>query len=311
MNTNAFTNQSSVAYSQPMFSAYSGALQENVFEQQQHAPMDINQHAHISDADFEAAFADALQHAQEMDAQGQPESIQEHPQEPAIAQNTSIKIGSDAIQYREWQDRTVDQDTRDADELARTAGQLLDSVQHDTSDKFQNSQFLELMRRIRDREVEVQNNELQDVGAAATAAIPMTEQDYQTQLRELECQNGVLTEQKQDSHFDFPDMDAVYEPTALDRSPYTTYGFDDDQYPAFQPQSQALHPGGKWYPEQSPQLRMAEVEMSGAAIDDEAGNGAEGDDGAKLEKKISASDFEYVDESAGLARRFVRDDARA
>jgi len=44
----------------------------------------------------------------------------------------------------------------DPDELARSAGQLLDSVSQETSDKFANSSFLALMRSLRDREVVVQ-----------------------------------------------------------------------------------------------------------------------------------------------------------
>ncbi|TID21358.1 Serine/threonine-protein kinase [Venturia nashicola] len=42
------------------------------------------------------------------------------------------------------------------EELARTAGALLDSVSHDTSTKFQESVFLRLMRKIRDHEVRVE-----------------------------------------------------------------------------------------------------------------------------------------------------------
>lgn len=51
----------------------------------------------------------------------------------------------------------------DADELSRTAAQLLDSVSHDQSDKFQQSNFLELMRRLRDKEVRVEGNEMVEV----------------------------------------------------------------------------------------------------------------------------------------------------
>ncbi|KAA8897224.1 hypothetical protein FN846DRAFT_261887 [Sphaerosporella brunnea] len=49
---------------------------------------------------------------------------------------------------------------KDSDELARTAGQLLDSVQENTSAKFQNSTFLALMRKIRDHEVVVEGNDM-------------------------------------------------------------------------------------------------------------------------------------------------------
>jgi hypothetical protein len=49
---------------------------------------------------------------------------------------------------------------KDQDDLARTAGQLLDSVKSDTSTKFQNSNFLALMRRLRDHEVVVEGDKM-------------------------------------------------------------------------------------------------------------------------------------------------------
>lgn len=343
MNMNMYSNQGqpSMMYSQQMYQSYGGLQQEQQLQQPQ--PLSGEQHAEMFNADFEIAFAEAFSHAEQMHAaqlQDQPPSLET--QEP----REIISIGSDAIHYRMQSERTVEQDTRDADELARTAGQLLTSVQHDTSEKFQNSQFLELMRRIRDREVEVQNNDLQHTGtgmaASATNMEPQTAETYRhkhTERTEEHLQN------QDASHFEFPDMDAVYAPTntAADagveesptsarnrfpgswdypptsqsqrqmQPPYTTYGFDDDQYPASQ--TEALHPGGKWYPDQSPQLRRPQMEvehsMSGAVPPvDLEGVGASGngivEDGVMLEKRISASDFEYVDESAGLARRFVR-----
>ena len=48
----------------------------------------------------------------------------------------------------------------DPDALARTAGQLLDSVRNNQSAKFQNSEFLELMRQLRDREVMVKGDNI-------------------------------------------------------------------------------------------------------------------------------------------------------
>ena len=51
----------------------------------------------------------------------------------------------------------------DADDLSRTAGQLLDSVSNDTSDKFAQSSFLALMRKLRDREVKVEGENFIDV----------------------------------------------------------------------------------------------------------------------------------------------------
>ncbi|TBU33842.1 TPR-like protein [Dichomitus squalens] len=48
----------------------------------------------------------------------------------------------------------------DPDELARTAGLLLDTVQNETSAKFKNSAFMGLMRQLRDGEVIVEGNEM-------------------------------------------------------------------------------------------------------------------------------------------------------
>ncbi|KAJ0414098.1 hypothetical protein BJY00DRAFT_45283 [Aspergillus carlsbadensis] len=72
----------------------------------------------------------------------------------------AIRIGSDTIPQTNKEDpQTM---ANDADELARTAGQLLNSVSHDTSQKFRESNFLALMRRIRDREVQVEGDEFRE-----------------------------------------------------------------------------------------------------------------------------------------------------
>ncbi|RHZ56756.1 protein pex20 [Aspergillus thermomutatus] len=71
-----------------------------------------------------------------------------------------IKIGSDTIPQIDKNDPLSRLD--DADDLARTAGQLLDSVSHDQSEKFRQSNFLALMRRIRDREVQIEGDEFRE-----------------------------------------------------------------------------------------------------------------------------------------------------
>ncbi|KAL2816149.1 hypothetical protein BJX63DRAFT_430436 [Aspergillus granulosus] len=71
-----------------------------------------------------------------------------------------IRIGSDTIPQTNKEDPQAM--ANDADELARTAGQLLDSVSHDTSQKFRESNFLALMRRIRDREVQIEGDEFRE-----------------------------------------------------------------------------------------------------------------------------------------------------
>lgn len=55
----------------------------------------------------------------------------------------------------------------DPDELSRTAGQLLESLASEQSQKFKESNFLKLMRQLRDKEVEVEGGELVWVGGAS------------------------------------------------------------------------------------------------------------------------------------------------
>ncbi|KAM5532856.1 hypothetical protein V8D89_013497 [Ganoderma adspersum] len=50
--------------------------------------------------------------------------------------------------------------THDPDDLARTAGLLLDTVQGETNAKFKNSAFMGLMRQLRDGEMTVEGNEM-------------------------------------------------------------------------------------------------------------------------------------------------------
>lgn len=130
---------------------------------------------HMEEDSFdEAAFEQAFEHARAEIEMQEGDLRQEHVEMgqdvlltdsvhdlPSAEDVEQLKIGSDAIPYNEseeWKDHV-----NDADELAKTAGQLLDSVSHDQSQKFKNSSFLELMRRIRDREVQVDGDEFRDV----------------------------------------------------------------------------------------------------------------------------------------------------
>lgn len=72
-------------------------------------------------------------------------------------------IGSDKILDEVPQEGQEKQARNEADELARTAGELLDNVKHDQSQKFRESNFLSLMRQLRDREVQVEGDKIVDV----------------------------------------------------------------------------------------------------------------------------------------------------
>ncbi|TCD71584.1 hypothetical protein EIP91_007331 [Steccherinum ochraceum] len=59
---------------------------------------------------------------------------------------------------------------QDGDELARTAGLLVETVQHEENPKFKNSAFLGLMRQLRDREMVVEGNQMVKSAESSTWA---------------------------------------------------------------------------------------------------------------------------------------------
>ena len=72
------------------------------------------------------------------------------------------RIGADTIHDPTSEEARAEQS--DPDALSKTAGDLLASVRHDQSAKFQNSQFLELMRQFRDKEATVSGDRVVGVG---------------------------------------------------------------------------------------------------------------------------------------------------
>ncbi|KAE8453701.1 hypothetical protein EG329_009212 [Mollisiaceae sp. DMI_Dod_QoI] len=101
------------------------------------------------------------------------------------------RIGADTIHdpFSQHQDLP---EHNDPEELVRTAAKLLDSVQHDQSSKFQNSQFLSLMRQFRDREMTVEGDQVvaaNGMSEAMNQAMP--DDDFQEQIalfcRALKC----------------------------------------------------------------------------------------------------------------------------
>lgn len=73
------------------------------------------------------------------------------------------RIGSDRILDEAQKMGEEGKEADDGEELARTAGQLLENVKGDQSQKFQQSNFLSLMRQLRDKEVRVEGDKLVDV----------------------------------------------------------------------------------------------------------------------------------------------------
>ncbi|KAI5123040.1 hypothetical protein M0805_000476 [Coniferiporia weirii] len=95
--------------------------------------------------------------------------LQPHPQSTASAalwdkefqsHEASLLSAPELASVVEQQSQDPVQMHREADELARTAAQLIESVQNEQNPKFKNSQFLQLMRGLRDGEIVMDGNEL-------------------------------------------------------------------------------------------------------------------------------------------------------
>ncbi|KAL9604472.1 MAG: hypothetical protein Q9219_000437 [cf. Caloplaca sp. 3 TL-2023] len=118
---------------------------------------------------FEKAFDAAHLQFQNQQSHIQHQEPIKEPQ-PLLSSNTA----EDRIDYRIGSDRILDDsqaqsersDDQEADELARTAGHLLENVKHDQSAKFQESNFLSLMRQLQDKEVKVEGDHIVQVSCA-------------------------------------------------------------------------------------------------------------------------------------------------
>lgn len=78
-------------------------------------------------------------------------------QELNLAPSTLMEDNVQQVQHEPQQQQNK---AFDGDELARTAGQLLETIKHEQNPKFQKSQFLGLMRQLRDGEVIVEGNKV-------------------------------------------------------------------------------------------------------------------------------------------------------
>jgi hypothetical protein len=113
------------------------------------------------------------------------------------------------------------------DEMAETAGRLLEKVADNTSEKFQNSQFLELMRRLRDREVRVEGDKMVEVNGHVPSTSQNMEQSSFTRSG-LEPANTTASVPGVDPNildyaatdFELPTYYETYE-TSPDKSPIT------------------------------------------------------------------------------------------
>jgi len=158
---------------------YMGGMASSQLKQEPQQPAEA-----FDDAAFARAFEDAAkaEMAKEAESQSQAQAFSQASQ---VQLNESAerfmaapevqspipgqaRIGADLIHNPS---DSPEPQPEDPDALARTAGQLLESVRGNTSQKFQNSEFLQLMRQFRDREVQVEGDKIVERSKAKNMAV--------------------------------------------------------------------------------------------------------------------------------------------
>ncbi|KAK6542187.1 hypothetical protein TWF694_007950 [Orbilia ellipsospora] len=139
-----------------MMNTYSPAIHSSGPLQSQQSVATGKSAETYTDAEFDQMFEEAA--AQQVFDHQEFENFphREVPQ-PLQAENLEHQ------QVEEEKKEENDTSQEDADELARTAGQLVDTLSQDTSKKFQESQFVALMRKLRDKTVRVEDGKMVEV----------------------------------------------------------------------------------------------------------------------------------------------------
>lgn len=116
----------------------------------------------------EEAFARAFDQAAAAEMSESAQLIQEIQDDGRLDSHQGLdeRIGADAIHHPDEGNYEPITPAQESDDLARTSGQLLNSVKDNDSDKFQNSVFLQLMRQLRDKEVVVDGDHIRPAGEA-------------------------------------------------------------------------------------------------------------------------------------------------
>jgi uncharacterized protein YjgD (DUF1641 family) len=151
---------------------------------------------------FERAFDVAAAEASQLDTEAmQPESeyealmrsdeeldqlmssiqVSDVPAEATRVDVQSMVAPPPAVQEEAAKDEGMNEN--ESDQLSRTAKQLLESVSHETSDKFAQSSFLELMRRLRDKEVHVEGEDFIEVCLPTSESYAKTNSRQPTTLQ--------------------------------------------------------------------------------------------------------------------------------
>jgi len=154
--TSMYNTQESYSPQETFYTTSSGAHHEPIISLEEKA---------ATDAAFDRAFEEAQRWQFEMTQHDELDAIStpfnQHDELDAIAHSGPIERADVDAEVEVEAEREEEHD--DQDDLSKTAGQLLDTLSQNQSKKFQESNFLALMRRLRDKEVKVEGREMVEV----------------------------------------------------------------------------------------------------------------------------------------------------
>lgn len=107
---------------------------------------------------------ESLEISQTIEKMRSDEGLSSQSQTPEPVAET-VRIGADTIPATQQEAEPASRDA-EADDLARTAGQLIENLKDEQSSKFQQSNFMQLMRQLRDKEVRIEGDSMVSVSAS-------------------------------------------------------------------------------------------------------------------------------------------------
>ncbi|RDL41757.1 uncharacterized protein BP5553_01736 [Venustampulla echinocandica] len=162
--TSAQAQSSSMAQERQQEDVFDEAAFARAFEEAAQLEDEVAQQG--LEAEQDDSQVDGIQEAASQQQQGQlgEEILLDKSAERLLESEETLTtqglIGADQIHHPSGTNWQTQHQPQDHDALARTASQLLDNVQDDQSSKFQNSNFLRLMRQLRDKEVTVKGDKI-------------------------------------------------------------------------------------------------------------------------------------------------------
>lgn len=171
-------NNNSMSFiSSNRYSAFNNSYSSQDLAKQQRIRPEYHSYDGLDNESLERAFEAATQEVQQLEkferevqaehgsakSAASSEILESLRPRPKSTPNTHHKIGMVAGKVVDKGQAQLGR--TDADELARTAGALLNNVEDNQSQKFKESNFLSLMRQLRDREVHVEGDAIVDVSA--------------------------------------------------------------------------------------------------------------------------------------------------